>query len=177
MHIPTHIISGWCVGATLSTTPRERIACMMAASLADLDGAGIVFGQEHYQRWHHVFGHNVFYGIVLAGLCSRLAHSGRRAWVFVLCLALFHLHLVMDYYGSGQGWGIHYLWPVSDWLWINPNAWSLGAWQNYLALGAGVLWTIFLAVWKGCTPFELVAPGLESDWQRLRKHLTPNSRS
>ena len=38
MHVQTHILSGWCVGNLAPLSPRERLICMTAASIADLDG-------------------------------------------------------------------------------------------------------------------------------------------
>ena len=46
MHIPTHILSGWCIGNVLPLNGRERLFCMVAASVADFDGLGIIFGEE-----------------------------------------------------------------------------------------------------------------------------------
>ena len=78
MHIPTHLMSGWCVGAALPLTARERVACMMAATLPDVDGVSLAFGREAYERWHHVIGHNVLAGVVIAVATSRLAAPLRR---------------------------------------------------------------------------------------------------
>jgi hypothetical protein len=167
MHIPSHIMSGWCVGASLPLTARERLACMLTASLADLDGISLLWGWEVYARWHHVLGHNVFSGLALAAACARLAAPGRRLRLAALGFALFHLHLVMDYYGSGPGWTIHYLWPVADLHWMNPDAWPFGGWQSYAWMLALLVWSVTVAVIKRCTPFELLTPGLESDWRRL----------
>jgi hypothetical protein len=47
----------------------------------------VLGGWDAYQTYHH-----------------KIAH-----------LALFHLHLVMDFVGSGPGWGIYYFWPFSQW--------------------------------------------------------------
>ena len=167
MHIPTHVMSGWCIGASLPLTARERLACVMMASLADLDGISLAWGWATYRRWHHVLGHNLFFGLLLALACSRLAAPGRRLMLALLGLGLFHLHLVLDYYGSGSGWPIHYLWPVADFQVVNPDAWDFGSWQAYATMGALFVWTLAIALFKRCTPFELIAPGLENDWRKL----------
>ena len=112
MHIQTHILSGWCVGNLLPLTSRERLFCMIAAGAADIDGLGIVVSQELYWDYHHKLGHCAAFGLLLAGALA--AFSTRRALAFGTYLLLFHLHLVLDYYGSGPGWPIYYLWPVSD---------------------------------------------------------------
>lgn len=168
-------MSGWCIGGSLNTTPRERLACMLAASLPDLDGLGLFFGKVYYFRWHHVICHNLFFGILLATICSRLARCGRRLKIFILCLGLFHLHLLMDLYGSGRDWGIRYLWPIHDRDWYATGVWELFSWQNSVTMSLEVLWIILIAFWKGWTPFELIAPGLESDWRRLRMRMMRKS--
>ncbi len=169
MQIPTHILSGWCVGASLPVGPRERLACMLVASLPDLDGFGRFVSQEMYEQWHHVLGHNLAYGLLLALACTGLVRREWRVRFFPLLLGLFHVHLVMDYYGSGPGWGLAYWWPFSDLMWEYKDAWSHIGWQNYVVLGALMVWAGGIALWKGCTPFELLTPGLESDWRRLRE--------
>jgi inner membrane protein len=168
MQIPTHILSGWCVGASLPLTARERLACMLGASLADLDGVCIVAGLDVYARWHHVVGHNVFYGALLAWCCARLALPSRRWKIALLCFALFHLHLVMDYYGSGPGWGLAYLWPIMEKHWVNPKAWAFEGWQNYTAMGLFTVWMLVLAWVKGPWPTELGLPRLQSEWNAWR---------
>ncbi len=167
MHIPSHLMSGWCVGASLPLTARERVACMLAATLADLDGVSLIGGWEVYQRWHHVLGHNVLAGLLQAVVCARMGRATHRGRLFLLCLALFHLHLLMDFYGSGLGWEIHYWWPWREDGYGTEHAWALGDWPNYAAMGVLLLWSFAVAIWKGVTPFELIAPGLEADWRRV----------
>jgi inner membrane protein len=168
MQIATHILSGWCVGASLKLTARERLACMLAASLADLDGGGIFFSGRAFTRWHHVLGHNVFYGLVLAALCARLAVAGRRVGVGVLCFALFHLHLAMDYWGSGQGWGIAYWWPFKDDMIFNLHSWELVSWQNTVTTVVLLVWAVALAWWRGPWPTEMCLARLQTKWLRWR---------
>jgi hypothetical protein len=167
MHIPTHLMSGWCVGAALPLTGRERAVCMAVATLPDLDGLSLAFGRDAYERWHHVIGHNIFAGVLLAAGGAMMARASIRGRFFCLGLALFHLHLLMDFYGSGPGWQIHYGWPITDrGLWTE-DAWEFGAWQNYAAMLGLLVVSVAFAVWKQITPFELVAPGIDSDLRRL----------
>ena len=160
MHIPTHILSGWCVGNLVpGMNARERLFCMIAATAADLDGVGIVFGEEIYWDYHHKLGHNAFAAVLIATALT--AFSSRKSVAFVTCLALAHLHLVLDYFGSGPGWAIHYLWPVSSAGFVNPQAWPFASWQNYLAFAALVAWTAWIAFRYRRTPIELLAPRLD----------------
>ena len=104
MHIQTHILSGWCVANLLPLTARERLFCMIAASAADLDGLGILVSQDLYWDYHHKLGHGIAFGLLIS--LTLASFSTRRVLAFCAYLALFHLHLVLDYFGSGPGWPI-----------------------------------------------------------------------
>ena len=169
MHVQTHILSGWCVANLVPRLgPRERGLCVLAASLADLDGLGIVVSREWYWDYHHVLGHNLLYGVVLCALLAVFSRRGARGLGFVLYLALYHLHLLMDYYGSGPGWGIPYLWPLARWQWRSADAWEFYSWQNISAAALTVAWTVWIANRRGRTPLEAVMPKLDAQLvQRL----------
>jgi inner membrane protein len=177
MHIPTHIMSGWVLGNCVPLTKRERLHCMLAASLADLDGLGVVFGtqSEAYQRWHHVACHGIVFGVFLSGVLTVLSPGGaiRRAGVFAFYLLIFHVHLVMDYFGSGAGWPIVYFYPISDWKLVNWDAWELSSWQNSLAAGVLLAITVLIAVVKRRTPLELLMPSLDEKFTRRRSSKAP----
>ncbi len=159
MHLPTHILSGWCAANLFRLSRRERLFCMIAATGADLDGISLLFGQNAYWHWHHVGAHNIFFAIVMSAVLA--AFSNRRGRSFALYLVLAHLHLVMDYFGSGEGWGIFYFWPASRWELKNPDPCEFLSWENMLALAAFVAWTIAIAVRQRRTPFELIAPEVD----------------
>lgn len=167
MHIPTHILSGWVVGNCFLLTPAQRLGCMIAASVADLDGLGIVgrpFGHaDPYDLYHHVLGHNlpvcVIASVSLAGITAR----SRRAGVLVALLyaAIFHLHLLMDDYGSGPGWPIMYAWPFSDFKFVNWHAWELSSWQNSMTGLVLIAITVLIAWRARRTPLEVLYPSLD----------------
>jgi hypothetical protein len=132
---------------------------MLAASLADLDGLGILVSQELYWDYHHKLGHSLLSGLVLsAGLAIFSAH---RFKAFLLYLGLFHLHLVLDYLGSGPGWPLYYLWPFSSREILNPHAWPFFSWQNISAAVAFLAWVLMIAVRHGRTPLEAIMPRLD----------------
>ena len=160
MHVQTHILSGWCLGNLVPHfTPRERWFCVLAASLADLDGLSILGGQEAWWDYHHTLCHNLPFGIVL---CLALAaFSTHRATALLVYLALFHVHLLLDYYGSGPGWGIPYLWPFSSRQSVHPDAWAFYSWQNIGTAAAFIGWTLWIARSRGRTPLEAVMPRLD----------------
>ena len=160
MHIPTHILSGWCIGNLLPLNGRERVFCMVAASVADFDGLGIIFGEEVYWDYHHKLGHNVLFAALLAGGLAAFS-SSRKGLAFIAYFLLAHLHLVLDYFGSGPGWPLYYLWPVSDMEIVNPRAWPFFSWQNILAAYALVAWTLWIAWRDKRTPLECLMPRLD----------------
>lgn len=115
-------------------TRRERALVALAGVLPDLDGAGLLLypwdSGAAYGQWHHLVGHTVFAALGTALLCGGLARSLRVA---ALAFAVFHLHLLCDLLGSGAGWPIAYLWPLSDrWVQTFRFGWELFSWQNFV---------------------------------------------
>jgi inner membrane protein len=159
MHIPTHIIAGWCVASLLRLTPRERMFAMVAAGAADLDGISIIAGEEWYWRTHHILGHNLLVGMLLS--LGLTIYSTYRTKAMLLYLFVFHLHLAMDFWGSGPGWMIHYLWPFDNRGWKTHQAWPLTSWQNTAAAAALLLWTLWIALKQGRSPLENIMPDLD----------------
>ncbi len=159
MHVQTHILSGWCAGNLLPLTPRQRLFCMMAASLEDIDGLGIVWSQEAYWALHHKLGHCIAFGLILSAVLAALSQK-RRLACFVLFLLLFHLHIGLDVLGSGENWDMFYLWPFSDFR-IKTWGWPLFSWQNILAFFLLLGWTIVIAKRQRRTPLELLMPSLD----------------
>jgi hypothetical protein len=96
-------------------------------------------------------------------VCAILALlAGRSVWVFILYLLFFHLHLLLDVFGSGPGWGIYYFWPFSRWAFDNTHlSWDFYSWQNISIAGALLVWTILIARFKQRTPLEALMPDLD----------------
>ena len=159
MHIQTHILSGWCLGNLAPLTPLQRPFCMIAASIEDIDGLGILFSEELYWDYHHRLGHCLIFGVVVSSVLA--AMSPRKVASFALYLAMVHVHLVLDVAGSGPGWKIHYLWPVRDWGLKVCWAWELYSWQNISAFTILLAWTIWIAKAKRRTPLERLMPSLD----------------
>ena len=166
MHVQTHILSGWCVANLLPLTPRQRLGAMIAASVADIDGLGILFGQEAYWRYHHTLGHNLLFGAVVSLTLALLMRG--RAGVFLLYFALFQLHQLMDFFGSGPGWPNAYLWPFSRQVWDNrPWSRAFYSWQNICTAAGLVVWTVIIARRMGRTPLEVIMPNLDRQLVRI----------
>ena len=143
---------------------------MIAATIADLDGIGIFFGQKYYWEYHHKLGHNLFFGLLSSLMLAYFARQHLKT--FVVCLLLFHLHLLMDYFGSGPGWHIHYLWPLGNLILINPNSWDFYSWQNLLVFLLLLLWTLWIARQKGRTPVETITPRLDGEMVAALRRIT-----
>lgn len=160
MHVQTHILSGWCVANALPLTPRQRLCAMIAATAPDLDGLTILGGWDAFREYHHMLCHNLVFCVLSAAILATI--SGRRLASFALYFTLAHLHLALDYYGSGPLWRIYYWWPFSKqgaWMWA--DAWEFFSWQNIGTFFALFAWTIYIAARHGRTPLERIMPSLD----------------
>lgn len=153
-------MSGWCVADLVALTPRERVFAMIAASAADLDGLGLFVSVDYYVKYHHLLAHNFLFGLILTGVLT--VFSTHRLKAGVLYLALFHLHLVLDYFGSGPGWGIAYFWPFASREYESRYAWPLASWQNFLVACLFLGWVIGIIMRRGRTPLEAIMPSLDA---------------
>jgi len=165
----THLLLGWSVANTCSISRRERAFVTIAGIAPDFDGAGLLWdffaqgpGQQSslWDRYHHVIGHNISFGLLVC--LFAFAFSTRRWITCSLVFASFHLHLVADLLGSkgpdGYQWPIPYLLPFSGaWQWTWAGQWPLNSWPNFaVTLIAGLL--MFYLAWKrGLSPVEMVS--------------------
>ncbi|MEN8127450.1 MAG: metal-dependent hydrolase [Planctomycetota bacterium] len=159
MHVQTHLLSGWCLGNLFGLGKRGRSLAVLAAGLPDIDGLGIIFGPVAYWRYHHVICHNLLFGIFLCTILTFFSEQKKRA--FTAFFVIFHLHLVMDSFGSGEDWVIYYLWPFIKQPVENPYVWSFFSWQNITTAIIFVLWMIGLVFYAKRTFLEWVMPKLD----------------
>lgn len=159
----THLLASWVVAAGTTDNLRDRRLVTLAGVAPDLDGLGILVdiangsfgrgGAYYYQEYHHWLGH----GLPAALVCSALlAAFARRRWrTFLLCLAVFHLHLLCDLAGSrgpdaNDLWPIFYLGPLSRQpMWIWKHQWPLDAWPNRILTVILFFGSLWLAVRLG----------------------------
>ena len=132
---------------------------MLISVLPDIDGLGVVLDERYYVEYHHVLAHNLWFGILASAILSQF--SERKFWAYWVYLASFHLHLILDFLGSGPGWGIYYNWPFGYQYFANPLVWDLQSWQNAAFLVFCILLTMFLAAKQKRGPLELLAPRLD----------------
>jgi hypothetical protein len=169
MNPATHFFIGWLTANTADLSRRDR-AIVTAASVApDLDGLGLVadlfgdhrYGYYWYGEYHHVLCHNLLFGVLIAG--AALLAARRRWTAALLCLVVFHLHLLGDLIGArgpdGSQWPIPYLWPFSDRLQLTwSGQWLLNAWPNVVITVLAMALTGYLTWRRGFSPVEIVSP-------------------
>jgi hypothetical protein len=146
---------------------------MIAATAQDLDGLGIllypIYGQKYYWDWHHVLFHNLLSAIILTVLLT--IYSKHRLKAGLLYFSLFHLHLLMDYVGSGELWTIHYLYPFNKLELMWKYAWPMFSWQNITTGFILIGWTILIAAKQEHTPLEQIMPSLDQQLIEKAKKL------
>ena len=112
-----HLQVGWLAGNIGNFDRRERRILMVSAVIADLDGI-FFWNRELFERVHHTFGHNVFFGIIVGAVMAAIARRGRRIWMFVLSYLMALLEIPIDLITAPE-WPLRFLWPIS------PNAYYL----------------------------------------------------
>lgn len=147
-----HAELSW-LGAQRLTDRRDRLLVTLAGVLPDLDGLTLLAGQDLYGQWHHVLTHGFVSALVIAGVLAAFAR--RKAVVFGLGLAAFHLHLLCDLLGSGPGWPLFYFWPFNREQWFWSGQWDLASWQNGLIGLGATLAVLACALPYGRTAVEL----------------------
>ncbi len=167
----THFMLSWLVAeAGGFERRRDRVLVTLAGIVPDADGLGAVveIATRHSEQpllwwstYHHVVGHNLLVGLLVAGVLGIVSQHRLRA--AVLGGIGFHLHLAGDLAGArgpdGAQWPIHYLWPFSPdkGLWLWSGQWELNAWPN-VAITLAALGVIFvLARRRGYSPLEMIS--------------------
>ncbi len=141
MNIVTHGLLSWCIAQRVFKSRRDAALAATAGLLPDLDGAGALIDlvrggeAEYYSAYHHILGHNILAGLLIATVLG--ACADRRMRVAVTSAGLFALHIIGDVVGSrgpdGEAWAIPWLYPfdsTSVLLW--SGQWEVNAWPNIL---------------------------------------------
>ena len=185
----THFLTGWLVANTVPLNRRERAVVTLASVAPDIDGIGIVAEvltreSENSLTWwsdyHHVLGHNLAFGLMLA-VGSFLLATKRWKTAVLACLS-FHLHLLCDLTGGrgpeGYQWPIPYLFPFSKvWQWTWNGQWELNAWPNFAITGIVLMITIYLAWKRGYSPLEMVSASADHTFVETLRARFPRSPS
>ncbi len=169
----THLFTGWLIGAAGRLERRDRVLVALAGIAPDADALGAVpeiltRDSAHplawYSEYHHLLGHNVVAGAVLA--LAAFAAARRRLLTAALALASFHLHLLEDLAGSrgpdGYAWPIPYLAPFDREFQLTwSHQWPLASWQNLVVTLAAIAVCLAIAWSRGCSPVEVVSSRAE----------------
>lgn len=134
---------------------RDRTLVTLAGLAPDVDGLGLLGGEELYAKYHHVLFHGYIGALITVALCTAFARQ--RGRVALLALAAFHVHLLCDLAGSGPGWPIQYFWPTSMREWFWKGQWNLASWQNTLIGLAATLACLACSLRWRRTVVELVS--------------------
>lgn len=141
-HFLTHVGLSWILANLLPLATRDRVLIVLAGTVLDLDGVGILWSEHAYAVAHRAVGHGVLPGGLVVILALRLAVS---PWTTAaLAAASFHLHLLLDLVGTG-GAPIRYLWPFSDRGWSWDGHWVLASWPNAGVMAATALGVLVIA--------------------------------
>jgi hypothetical protein len=186
----THFLTGWLVANIPDDLSRRDRAIITLAGVApDLDGLGIVAELLTrrsknpllwWSEYHHVAGHNLGFGLVVAFVAFLLAI--RRWEAAGLALLSFHLHLLEDLAGSrgpdGDQWPIPYLLPFSHrWEWTWGGQWELNAWPNFVVMGAALALTFYLAWRRGRSPLEMFSRSADKAFVEALRRRFPRPES
>ncbi len=167
MNPATHFLAGWLVANVDHLDRRDRVLITLSSVIPDVDGIGILVGiisrdaekgWDLYARYHHILGHNVFFGLFLAAVGYAL--SSKKRLTPLLILLGFHIHLLGDLL-SGRGpdgtiWSISYLFPVLTHFQLSLSwQWELNAWPNVLITAGALFLTLYLSWRRGFSPVNI----------------------
>jgi hypothetical protein len=154
----THLLTSWIIAAKATRNPRDCRLATLAGVLPDADGLGLFVDLYHqaiggkqtflYSEYHHILLHGAFGALVIAGTLACFARQRLR--VFVLSLAMVHLHFLCDLAGSrgpssADLWPIYYLAPFRlHPVWVWTHQWRLDGWQNRWLSAALFVWALRL---------------------------------
>lgn len=179
---PQHFIISWVVANTATLDRRSRLCITLSGLLPDLDGLGYFVDRanlrfdiysHYYVQYHHLFGHNIFFGLLIAGISAYLCQ--RKFVVFGLSLLAFHLHLLADLAGSmgGDGfqWPIYYLYPaLPNFVLTWDGQWELSSWKNSVIGVSFFIISLIIAYYKRVTFFEFFSKRFETKVIEVLKH-------
>ena len=155
----THLLVSWVIADSSDLEKKERLTVTLSGIIPDIDSFGIVVEQltkesERPLLWwsdyHHVFGHNLGLGILVAIVVFIIANQKWKTMgLAILC---FHLHLLFDIIGAkgpdGYQWPIPYLLPFSDSIQLTwKYQWEINAWPNFVITTAAII-MVFYNAWK-----------------------------
>ena len=166
----SHLLISWCVASASGANRRDAALITVAGVAADIDGFGVFKALmnpnqpealDTWSTYHHTFGHNLLFGVLMVSVLLIFAH--RKRLFVATSLISFHMHLLCDLLGAkgpdGYQWPIPYLWPFADSLQLTwSGQWALNAWPNFLITAIAVAATGFFAWKRGYSLVGYVSP-------------------
>jgi inner membrane protein len=131
LHFLTHIGLSWIIASLGPGSRRDHWLVVLAGTLPDLDGIGILWSGAAYVAMHRAAGHGLLFGLLL--IVIAIAYADSRGVTAIAVALSFHLHLLLDLVGTG-GLPIRYLWPISDRGWVYAGRWDLASWPNFVVM-------------------------------------------
>jgi membrane-bound metal-dependent hydrolase YbcI (DUF457 family) len=156
VHLEPHAALGWAIGNVGGADRDLRKWCVIGAVLPDIDAAPYLFGAEAYARWHHTFGHNVFFWALFVGYVTYRFRSLRA---FLLSFLSFGSHLLTD--AKLSGWDLYLFWPLSHEGYRFPRSFGLEAPINTQLVYYSFVAIALLALIYRRTPIDLFSPKLD----------------
>jgi membrane-bound metal-dependent hydrolase YbcI (DUF457 family) len=161
MNIIAHAGASWLLAEAGRGDERFRRAVFLAGVLPDLDGITYSLGFAASLNQHHIWTHNIFFGL-LCSLLAALYCKGYRFRVFLFAQLAFYAHFFGDYFFTQ--WPLAFWWPISGKTYISKHAFPYFSPINtWLIVAALVLFILLAIIFK--------RPPLEVFTHRWVKHL------
>jgi len=169
-----HLLISWTFSSTVKWSRRERFLISVAGISPDIDGAGYILDKinlfigkdtDFYGEFHHILSHNLIFAIIVAVICTYFAKI-KRFHVGLFAFIVVHLHIIADLVGSkgpdDYSWPMNYLYPFSDEIMLSwDGQWELVSWQNFLTMFILIVISIYIAITKKYSPFEIFSEKLD----------------
>jgi membrane-bound metal-dependent hydrolase YbcI (DUF457 family) len=126
----------------LAGIPVLLLATVGFSLLPDLDSIpGFIL--DDLGRFHNNFMHSFFFGAIIALLAGTGIHLYQRQgfwhW-FLIALACYEMHIIMDYFTGGRG--VMLLWPFSMERYSSPVALFYGLHWSEGLISTSHIWTV-----------------------------------
>ncbi len=164
MYSEVHASIGWLIAQPVRADRRFRISITLAGLLPDLDALTFFLGSNWFSRFHHVWTHNIGFGLLLSLAATRWAKGTSRWKTFVFTQLAFWSHILGDLYFSRMP--VALLWPFSGKMFTSSHAYALWHPVNHALVWISLLLVVLAAYHFKRTPMELLSPALD---QRLTR--------
>jgi len=144
LHFLTHIGLSWIIASLGPRARKDRWLVVLAGTLPDLDGIGILWSDAAYVAMHRAAGHSLLFALIL--IVIAIAYADSRLVTASAVALSFHLHLLLDLVGTG-GLPIRYLWPISERGWSYAGRWDLASWPNFAVMAITLIGVTAIA-WR-----------------------------